>query len=167
IKEILPRAHHAMMVRGLEESYCGADLAALTGPYLSDATVCYVTTRKAGRDALDHILPLARKGNLAAVDALGVIGGKEAVEVLRVSVGRAEPPSATLAFRSAKALGRIGTADALDVLLAAADDKSLLRRHAAVLFLGQVGGPKAAAKLKEMLRKDPARLVQAAAAEGL
>src|SRR5207249_736839 len=57
--------------------------------------------------------------------------------------------------------------DALDALLAAADDRSLLRRHAAVLFLGQIGGAKAVAKLKDLLKKDQARLVQAAAADSL
>jgi len=178
IKEILPRADRPMLVRGLEESYYGADLVALTGPYLTDQTVCYVTTRKAGREALDLLLPLAEKGNLAAadgftqanvaaIDALGVIGGPRAVEVLRKAIDRDEPHSATVAFRSAKALGQIGSAEALDVLLAAADSKALLRRHAAVLFLGRIGGPKAAAKLTDVLDKEPARLVRAAAADGL
>src|SRR5439155_19895741 len=67
IKEILPRADRPFLVRGLEESYSGADLVALTGPYLTDQTVCYVTTRKAGREALEELLPLAEKGNLAAI----------------------------------------------------------------------------------------------------
>src|SRR5262249_13081918 len=88
IKEIMPRAHHATLVRGLEESDYGANLVALTGPYLSDATVCYVTTRKAGREVLDLLLPLAEKGNLAAIDALGVIGGPAAVKVLRQTLAR-------------------------------------------------------------------------------
>src|SRR5262249_21260052 len=56
LKEIMPKAHHAMIVRGLEQSYSGADLVALTGPYLADPTVCYVTTRKAGREALALLL---------------------------------------------------------------------------------------------------------------
>jgi hypothetical protein len=167
IKEILPRAAHPYLVRGLEESYYGADLVALTGPYLADQTVCYVTTRKAGREALELLLPLAEKGNYAAVDALGVIGGSKAVEMLRTILEKEEPHSATAAFRTAKALGRIGTAEALDVLLAAADSKAVLHRHAAILFLGRIGGPKSQAKLKEVLEKDPARLVRAAAADGL
>jgi hypothetical protein len=65
------------------------------------------------------------------------------------------------------ALGHIGTADALKALLRPADDRSLLRRHAAVLFLGHIGGPKAEAKLKQVLEKETARLVRAAAAHGL
>jgi HEAT repeat protein len=167
IKEMMPRADRPFLVRGLEESYYGADLVALTEPYLADQTVCYVTTRKAGREALEHLLPLAEKGNYAAMDALGVIGGPKAVEVLGRTLGQEEKHSATAAFRSAKALGRIGTADALDTLLAAADSKSPLRRHAAVLSLGRIGGPKATGKLKGVLEKDPARLVRAAAADGL
>lgn len=177
IKEIMPKAAHPYIVRGLEESYYGDNLVALTGPYLSDQTVCYVTTRKAGREALDRLLELAPKcgfkgdyggtGDFAAIDALGVIGGPKAVAVLRQTLEKEEEHSATAAFRSAKALGQIGSAEALDALLAAADSPALLRRHAAVLFLGRIGGPKAAAKLKEVLEKDNARLVRAAAADGL
>ncbi len=105
----MPKADRAFIVRGLEESYCGADLVALTGPYLDEQTVCYVTTRKAGRQALDLLLPLAEKGNVAAIDALGVIGGPKAVAALRRTLNKDEPRSATLAFRSAKALARAGT----------------------------------------------------------
>jgi hypothetical protein len=150
---------------------------ALTGPYLADQTVCYVTTRKAGREALDLVLPLAPQcgfrgdyggsGNYAAIDALGVIGGPKAVSMLRQTLEKDEKNSATAAFRSAKALGRIGTTDALEALLASADSKNLLHRHAAVLYLGQIGGPKALAKLQEVLARDGARLVRAAAADGL
>jgi HEAT repeat protein len=167
IRELMAKADRATLVRGLEESYCGADLVALTGPYLAEPTVCYVTTRKAGREALDLLLRLAEKGNVAAIDCLGVIGGPRAVAVLSKTLAKDEPHSATLAFRSAKALGRIGTDDAIDALLAAADGKRLLHRHAAVLFLGRIGGPRAEVKLLEVVEKDPARLVRAAAAHGL
>ena len=40
-------------------------------------------------------------------------------------------------------------------------------RHAATLFLGQIGGPKTTARLRELLDKDDDRLVRAAAADGL
>jgi HEAT repeat protein len=178
LKELMPKAARDYIVRGLEESCFGEDLLAFTGPYLAEPTVCYVTCRKAGREALDRLLPLAEKGNLApsdgwaqanvaAIDALGIIGGPRAVAVLRKTLEKDEQHSATTAFRSAKALGRIGTADALDALLAGADSRALLRRHAAVLFLGRIGGPKAEAKLRDILGKDEARLVKAAAADGL
>src|SRR5262249_42028950 len=68
IKEVLPRATRDLFMRGLEESYYGDDLVALAGPYLSEQTVCYVTTRKAGREALDLLVPLAEKGSLSASD---------------------------------------------------------------------------------------------------
>jgi hypothetical protein len=178
LKEIIPKADRATLVRGLEECYYGQALVDYTGPYLNEQTVCYVTTRKAGREALELLLPLAEKGNIgggdgwaqanvAGIDALGVIGGPRSVEALAKTLHKDEKQSATTAFRSAKALGQIGTTDALEVLLAAADDKSLLRRHAAVLFIGQIGGPKAVTKLKEVVAKDSARLVRAAAADGL
>ncbi|HJZ58086.1 MAG TPA: HEAT repeat domain-containing protein, partial [Gemmataceae bacterium] len=167
-KDLMPRALRPYIVRGLEESYWGEGLVALTGPYLSEQTVCLVTTRKAGREAIELLLPLAEKGDPDAIDALAVVGGPRAVEVLRRALAKDDPHSATLAFRSAKALGRIGTADALDALLAAADSTSLHRRHAAVLGLGRIGGPKAEAKLKAVVEdeKQP-RLVRAAAADGL
>lgn len=167
LKTMMPKAHHAMIVRGLEESFYGTDLIALTEPYLSDATVCYVTARKAGREALEPLLALAKKGNLAAIDSLGVIGGRKAVAALSQTLNQDEPHSATLSFRSAKALGRIGTAEALEVLIAAADTKSLHRRHAALLFIGHIGGPRAQAKLIEIVKSDSPRLVKAAAADGL
>jgi HEAT repeats/PBS lyase HEAT-like repeat len=166
IKEMMPKAARDYLVRGLEESTCGADLVALTGPYLAEPTVCYVTTRKAGREALDLLLPLVEKGHVPALDALGVIGGPRAVKALSKALHKDERRSATLAFRSARALGLAGSADALAVLLTASDSKALARRHAAVLFLGRIGGPKALARLKEAL-KDEARLVRAAAADGL
>jgi hypothetical protein len=167
IEELLPKAHHAFMVRGLEESFSGADLVALTRPYLADPTVCYVTTRKAGREALDLLLPLAEKGNTAAIDALGVIGGPKALQALRKVMAKDESHSATIAFRAAKSLGRIGNADALDTLLAAAESKSLHRRHAAVLALGRIGGPKVEARLKDLLESEQPRVIRAAAADGL
>ncbi len=168
LRQIMPRALRDYAVRGLEESVCGTDLLAFTGPYLAEPTVCYVTTRKAGREALDRLLPLAEKGNLAAVDALGVIGGPRAVAALRKLLHREERHSATLAFRSARALGLAGSGDALAALLAAADDRALARRHAAVLFLGRIGGPAAEAKLKKIVAdSEQPRLVRAAAADGL
>src|SRR5262249_56721741 len=70
IKEILPKADRHFLVRGLEESYSGDDLAALTGPYLADQSACYVTTRKEGRETLDLLLLPADKGNVAGTDSL-------------------------------------------------------------------------------------------------
>jgi HEAT repeat protein len=167
IKEILPRAALPFLVRGLEESTSGVDLVALTGPYLADQTVCYVTTRKAGREAVTLLLPLAEKGNTAAIDALGVIGGPRVLPTLRRALETAETQSATGCFRAAKALARVGTAEALHALLGAAEDKSPLRRQAAVLFAGRIGGPRALAALTEIVAKDPSRLVRAAAADAL
>jgi hypothetical protein len=167
IKEFMPKAHHPYIVRGLETSVYGNDLVDLTGPYLSEPTVCYVTARKAGREALDLLCGLAEKGHLPAIDALGIIGGAKAVTILRKTLEKDEEHSATIAFRSAKALGRIGTADALDALLAAADSKSLHRRHAAVLFLGYIGGPRAEAKLLQLVDKHPPHLIHAAATDAL
>jgi HEAT repeat protein len=167
IREIMPKADRAYLVRGLEESYWGDELVALTGPYLAEQAACLVTARKAGREALELLLPLAKKGKTDAIDALAVIGGPQAVEAIQGALLQDEPRSATLAFRSAKALGQIGTSDALEVLVAAADSKSLHRRHAAVLALGQIGGPIVEAKLTAILKKEDARLVKAAAVDGL
>src|SRR5262245_2401713 len=83
VKEVMPRALRPYIVRGLEESYWGDDLVALTGPYLNEQTVCLVTARKAGREALDLLIPLAEKGDRDAIDALAAIGGPKAVATLR------------------------------------------------------------------------------------
>ena len=113
VKELVPKSLRSYMVRGLEESYWGDDLVALTGPYFSEQPVCLVTVRKAGREALDLIIPLAEKGDRDAIDALADIGGLKAVATLYKLLMKDEVQSATLAFRAAKALGHIGTADAL------------------------------------------------------
>ncbi len=168
VKELMPKALRPFIVRGLETSCWGDDLVALTGAYLNEQTVCLVTARKAGREALDLIIPLAEKGDRDAIDALAVIGGPKAVAALSKLLMKDEVQSATLAFRSAKALGHIGTADALDALLDASADKSLHRRHAAVLALGRIGGTKAESRLRTLAEdKDEARLVRAVAADGL
>ncbi len=168
VKELMPKALRPFIVRGLEESYWGEELVALTGPYLGEQTVCLVTARKAGREALDLLVPLAEKGDRDAIDALAVIGGRKAVETLHKLLLKDEAQSATLAFRAAKALGHIGTADALDVLHATDADKSLHRRHAVAMALGRVGGIKAEARLKALAEDETeARLVRAAAADGL
>lgn len=168
VQELMPKSLRPFVARGLEESYWGEELVALTGTYLGEQTICLVTTRKAGREALDQLLPLAEQGDTNAIDALAVIGGPQAVKALGRTLAKDEPHSATLAFRSAKALGRIGTADALDALLAAADSRSLHRRHAAVLALGHIGGPQAEKKLKVLAaNEEQPRLVRAAAADGL
>jgi HEAT repeat protein len=168
VKELVPKALRSYMVRGLEESYWGEELVALTGPHLGEQTVCLVTARKAGREALDLIVPLAEKGDRDAIDALAVIGGPKAVATLYKLLMKDEVQSATLAFRSAKALGHIGTADALDHLHATDADKSLHRRHAVVMALGRIGGIKAEVRLKQLAEdQNEARLVRAAAADGL
>src|SRR5262249_14508485 len=76
-------------------------------------------------------------------------------------------PPAPLPSRAARALGGAGGVRALEALIEAAHSTSLARRHAAVLFLAQIGGPKAEANLKDAIEKDPARLVRAAAADAL
>ncbi len=168
VKELMPKALRPFIVRGLEESYWGEELVTLTGPYLVEQTLCLVTARKAGREALELIIPLAEKGDRDAIDALAIIGGPKAVETLHKLLLKAEVQSASLTFRAAKALGHIGTADALDVLHATDADKSLHRRHAVALALGRVGGINAEARLKALSEdRTEARLVRAAAADGL
>lgn len=163
LKQLFLKADRGTMSRGLEQSHYGNALLAFTKPYLNEQTLCYVTARKAGYEAQADLLALAGRGNVAAVDALGVIGGREAAAVLREQLARED---ATILFRSAKALARIGSSEALDALLAAAESNGRVRRHAAALGLGQIGGPKAAVRLQELL-KDSDRLIRAAAADGL
>ena len=155
------------LVQGLEQGLSGNALLAFTRPYLQEQTLCYVTTRKAGREATDDLLALAGRGHFHALDALGAVGGPNAVAELRVQFFKDGPESGTRAFRSAKALGQIGSAGALDALLTSTKSPVRFRRHAATLFLGRIGGPRAVARLLELLDKDADRLVRAAAADGL
>lgn len=175
LKELMPKADRDTLVRGLEQSRFGDELLAFTRPFLDEQTLCYVTARKAGREAIDDLLPLAQKGNFAAIDSLGVIGGPEAVKVLIAQLNRDDfPEPGTLAFRSAKALGRARTVEALDALLLASASENRFRAHAATLFLGQIGGPKAIARLQKIAKGEAEyaphrtdRLILAAAADAL
>src|SRR5262249_19586743 len=150
--------------RGLEQSMYGTALLAFTGPHLDEQTLCYVTARKAGREAYDDLLARARRGQVAAIDALGVIGGPEAAAVLTKQL---EADDGTIIFRGAKALARIGGSESFETLLRASESKVRVRRHAAVLFLGHIGGLQADLCLREILAKDTDRLVRAAAADAL
>ncbi|MCE9533143.1 MAG: HEAT repeat domain-containing protein [Planctomycetes bacterium] len=165
LKDLFPKVERGTISRGLELSLYGNALLAFTRPYLNEQTICYVSTRKAGREAHDDLLAWAGRGEIAAIDALGIIGGAEAVALLRTQLEK--DTSDTTIFRSAKSLGRIGSSEALDALLTASESNHRVRRHAATLFISQIGGPKAVARLRELLEKDTDRLVRAAAADGL
>lgn len=167
LKELFPGADRATIARGLEKSLYGNGLLAFTRPYLNEQAICYVTARKAGREAHDDLLAWAGRDVLAAADALGVVGGIEAVAALRTQLEKDAPDAGTWIFRCAKALGRIASDEALEALLAASERKDRCRRHAAALALGQIGGPKATARLRQLLAKDSDRLIRAAAADGL
>ncbi len=167
LKQLFPLGNRDALSRGLEQGLYGNALLAFTRPYLNEEAVCYVTARKAGREAHDDLLAWASRGNVAAIDALGAIGGSEAVATLRTQLEKDAPGSGTAIFRSAKALARIGTSEALDALLPATESPVRVRHHATTLFLGQIGGPKAVARLREVLEKETDRIVLAAAADGL
>jgi hypothetical protein len=164
LKQLFPKVERGTLSRGLELSMYGNALLAFTRSYLNEQTLCYVTARKAGREAHDELLAWAGRGSVAAIDALGVIGGPQAAGAL---IKQMDSDDATIVFRSAKALARIGGSESLDALLNASENKGRVRRHAAVLFLGQIGGPKADARLRDILAKDTDRLIRAAASEGL
>ncbi|MEX0703121.1 MAG: HEAT repeat domain-containing protein [Planctomycetales bacterium] len=165
LKEIFSErgADRATLIRGLERVAWGDQLTDFTRPFLAEQTVLYVTANKAGREAHDGILELAGKGDFAAIDALGAIGGPRAVPVLAEQLAK---DRGTLMFRAAKALGQVGTLDAAEALIAAADSDVRERRHAATLFLGRIGGPAAIEKLLQLARGED-RFIAAAAADAL
>lgn len=167
VKEALATIGQSTIIRGLERVRWGEGLLDFARPYLADKTVCYVTARMAGREAIDELTAMAAKGNYSALDALGTVGGPKAVAALQDALAREEKSSGTLAFRSAKALGQAGGAAALAALLSASGDPERQRRHSAVLALGRIGGPEAVRKLVEVVGKDDDRLVRAAAADSL
>ncbi|MHC4917691.1 MAG: HEAT repeat domain-containing protein, partial [Planctomycetota bacterium] len=148
------KSDRATLSRGLEKVHCGEALLSFTRPFLGEQTIAYVSARKAGREALEDLLALsekAAKGHYSCLDTLGAVGGPKAIAALKAALVRDEAGETTLAFRSAKALGLAGGADALEALLAASKDGQRTRRHAATLYLGRIGGPKAIARLKEVL----------------
>ncbi|MHC4916160.1 MAG: HEAT repeat domain-containing protein, partial [Planctomycetota bacterium] len=169
LRELLPKrgTNRAGVARLMEKWVYGEGFLSYIKPYLGNQTVCYVAAWKAGRESHDDLLASAEKGNYAAVDALAAVGGPKSVEVLGRQLAKDEPGSGTLVFRSAKALGRIGGIRAQGLLLAATADRDRLRRHAAVLYLGRIGGPEAVKRLIEVLEKDKDRMVRAAAADAL
>ena len=170
LRELFAQGNRDTVVRGLEQGRYGADLLSFTRPHLGEQTVCYVTARKAGRAAYDDLLGLATEAQAQTshlIDAIGVIGGARATAVLIDRLHHDEPNSGTLAFRSAKALGHAGTVEALEALITASRSPDRFRRHAATLFLGRIGGPRAVERLEQVLDDESDRLVRAAAADAL
>lgn len=170
LRAIFAKRNRDTIVRGLEQRLFGTGLLGFTRPHLGEQTVCYVTARKAGRAAYDDMLNLAAKAedrNSHLLDAVGAVGGTRAVVVLTERLNHEEANSGTLAFRSAKALGQVGSAAALESLLAASRSDDRFRKHAAVLFLGRIGGPEAVKRLEQVLGEESDRFVRAAAADAL
>ncbi len=170
LRAIFAKRNRDTIVRGLEQRLCGMGLLSFTRPHLGEQTVCYVTARRAGRAAYDDLLARAAKAedrNSHLLDAIGAIGGARAVAVLSERLNHEEANSGTLAFRSAKALGQTGSVAALESLLSASQSDDRFRKHAAVLFLGRIGGPTATKRLELVLTEDSDRFIRAAAADAL
>ena len=77
-----------------------------------------------------------------------------------------EDPSAAIRRRSALAIGRVGRADGVPVLVGALSDSQMEVREIAAFGLGLIGDPSAAEPLVEALR-DVSPVVQARAAQAL
>ncbi|MFC1479530.1 HEAT repeat domain-containing protein [Planctomycetota bacterium] len=173
LKQVYPKAGwhaRATLARGIEKARFGTGLLEFTKPFLNEQPLCYISARKAGREIVDDLVALsakAAKGGYSSIDALGAVGGPKAIAALTASLNRDEPTEHTIAFRSAKALGRAGGSGALEALVQASKSPARVRRHAAVLYLGQIGGPKASARLKEILSREKDRLIRRAAVQAL
>jgi len=153
--------------------------SALALPYLlkglddSDAWVRYFAARTIGQhgysESLDALIGLAeadraRQVRIAAVDALGQIGGPRAVAVLASLVEAVEPDLLSAAL---KALGRIGHPDALPPLLETLRSTDQTRRIKALQALGERGGEGVADTLQWTAAADADALVAQAAIEAL
>jgi HEAT repeat protein len=153
--------------------------SALALPYLlkglndSDAWVRYFAARAIGQhgysESLDALIKLAqtdgaRQVRIAAVDALGEIGGPRAVAVL-VSLFEATEPD--LMGAALQALGHIGHTDALPPLLEALRSTDQARRLKALQALGERGGEGVADTLQWVAAADTDAMVAQAAIEAL
>jgi HEAT repeat protein len=135
----------------------------------ADAWVRYFAARAIGQqgysESLDGLMRLAqtdtaRQVRIAAVDALGQIGGPRAVAVLASLV---EAPEPDLMSAALKALGHIGHPDALPPLLEALRSTDQARRLKALAALGERGGEGVAETLQWIAAADKdAAVVQAA-----
>ncbi|MEN3333577.1 MAG: hypothetical protein V7641_2942 [Blastocatellia bacterium] len=144
-------------------------------PYLlkalddADAWVRYFAARAIGQhgysESLDDLMRLAqtdtaRQVRIAAVDALGQIGGPRAVAVLATLAEAMEPDLMSAAL---KALGQIGHPDALPPLLEALRSTDQARRLKALAALGERGGQGVAEMLQWVAAADQdAAMAQAA-----
>jgi HEAT repeat protein len=148
-------------------------------PYLlkalddTDVWVRYFAARSIGQhgysESLDDLMRLAqtdtaRQVRIAAVDALGQIGGPRAVAVLAALV---ESPEADLMSAALKALGHIGHPDALPPLLEALRSADQARRLRGLAALGERGGEGVAETLQWVAAADTDAAVVQAAIDGL
>ena len=121
----------------------------------SDPWARYFSARSVGRQGLPEATPIltrliqqdpAPQVRIAAIEALGRIGGVRAIAIL---APLAEHDDLDLARAALTALGNIGHPQALGVLLSVIRSPDSLRREDAVRALGERGG---SAALRELLR---------------
>ena len=127
-----------------------------------------MTARKAGREAAGDLLALAAKGNYAAIDAVGVVGGPKAVEVLKTLLNQDETELGHAGLPGRQ--GGSGTSARrrrLEALLEATKSEAAARRHAAVPLPRPDRRAEGGGAADRGADKDPHRLVRAAAADAL
>lgn len=139
----------------------------------NDAWVRFFAARSIGRHAssegLDALARLAQHDSanqvrIAALEALGSIGGVRAVAVLAPFC---ETEDRDLARAALKALGMIGHPDALPLLLSALRNNDAANRINAAQALGERGGPGVPAALQWAAASDSEHNVVQAAIEAL
>ena len=155
---------------GLSALQDGEELARSLRPALEDSRTFwaappeFTAARGAGIYALQPLLGrMPTRGHWVCV-ALGYIGGPDAIDAL---LAKLDDPDPGIAVAAAKALGDAAALDGVQPLIAQLKHPDRLRRHWAVLGLGRIGGPEAAAALAQLLAeeaKNPDRLVRSAAA---
>ncbi|HEY3347982.1 MAG TPA: HEAT repeat domain-containing protein [Nitrospirota bacterium] len=114
-----------------------------------DAPARYLAANKIGKlgdkSAVDHLLTALRDQDMMVADniifALGELGDQKAVHALvrLLRVGSHEK----LRKSAAKALGMLGSKDAVDPLIAALSDPDYKVRKSAARSLGKIGDPRA------------------------
>jgi len=138
-----------------------------------DPWVRYFAARSAGRQADRAALPILERiaraddqqhVRIAAVEAIGGIGGDAAVGLLAAIADTAPPEVARAAI---EALGHTGSAEAIEPLTRALHADDAARRETAAFAVARLGEPAAVELLKWTAAADAERSVATAATLGL
>ena len=127
---------------------------------------CITALRRLGDEAaIEPMMALSKRRNQDAIEVLGKIGSEEPVDQLLGFVDTASDPQ--LQQVTMKALGEIGSADAVEVIAQQLKAENAAVRSSAARSLGMIGDTRAIAPLSDVLEDDEVDFVRGSAAWAL